>query len=162
MRSIGITDDWLTDPGIIQALGPFDLDPCASRHQPWRTATRQFTEEDDGLAQSWEGRVWLNPPYNRYVIARWLEKMATHNDGIALLHVRTETAAWRQHVWPRASAMLFLFGRQHFRRPDGSGEKGHACAPSVLVSFDGTGRGRTAATLQGSSLAGAYVWVNKG
>lgn len=25
----GLSDDWLTPPEIIEALGPFDLDPCA-------------------------------------------------------------------------------------------------------------------------------------
>jgi hypothetical protein len=35
----GGTDDWITPPGIIEALGPFDLDPCASVGQPWPCAT---------------------------------------------------------------------------------------------------------------------------
>lgn len=54
------THDWLTPPEILQALGQFDMDPCASEHQPWRTAAQQFTIRDDGLAREWSGRVWCN------------------------------------------------------------------------------------------------------
>jgi hypothetical protein len=46
----GETVDWLTPPSILKALGKFDLDPCASLHQPAKTAARQFTILDDGLA----------------------------------------------------------------------------------------------------------------
>ena len=59
------THDWLTPPEILEALGPFDMDPCASQFQPWRTAAQQFTIEDDGLAREWQGRVWCNPPAKR-------------------------------------------------------------------------------------------------
>lgn len=67
------THDWLTPPEILHALGGFDLDPCASEHQPWRTAARQLTIRDDGLKQKWSGRVWCNPPYGPFA-ARWLER----------------------------------------------------------------------------------------
>ena len=30
------SDDWITPRCIIDALGPFDLDPCASATQPWQ------------------------------------------------------------------------------------------------------------------------------
>jgi ParB family chromosome partitioning protein len=58
----GETNEWLTPPFILKALGKFDLDPCASLQQPSKTATRQFTILDDGLNKVWSGRVWLNPP----------------------------------------------------------------------------------------------------
>ncbi len=34
------TDEWLTPPCILEALGPFDLDPCAvaGPFRPWPTA----------------------------------------------------------------------------------------------------------------------------
>jgi len=54
------THDWLTPPEILQALGAFDLDPCASEHQPWPTARQQLTIRDDGLSKPWAGRVWCN------------------------------------------------------------------------------------------------------
>lgn len=131
---------WLTPPSIIDALGgwrSFDLDPCAAPEpRPWPTARRMNARLDgNGLLMEWHGRVWLNPPYDGDRIAGWLAKLAQHDRGTALLGVRPENEAWHTHVWPRASGMLFLRGRLHFCRPDGSVAKGNAGHASVLVSY---------------------------
>lgn len=55
----GRTDEWLTPPSILKALGTFDLDPCAPVDRPWDTAARHFTIEYDGLARPWE-EFWCN------------------------------------------------------------------------------------------------------
>ena len=110
------TTTWLTPPELIEALGPFDLDPCASLNRPWDTAKNHFTVEDDGLAQPWSGRVWCNPPYGREA-AVWLEHLAAHGDGVALIFARTETRMWFDHVWPKAHAVNFIEGRLHFHYP---------------------------------------------
>ena len=75
-----MTDEWLTPPEILAALGPFDLDPCTPDAMPWQTAAARYTKRDDGLAQPWRGRVWLNPPFGREAV-RWLRKLAAHGDG---------------------------------------------------------------------------------
>lgn len=84
---------WLTPPAIIDALGPFDLDPCAAVDQPWRTATTQFTSAEDGLSQPWSGFVWCNPPYGRG-IEDWLQRLVDHGTGLALIPARTEPAGF--------------------------------------------------------------------
>lgn len=84
-------ETWLTPPYIIQALGPFCLDPCAATDQPWSTAVTQFTKPENGLARDWFGFVWCNPPYGRHTGA-WLNKLADHGNGLALIFARTETA----------------------------------------------------------------------
>lgn len=127
------THDWLTPPEILSALGDFDLDPCASEHQPWRTAARELTIRDDGLSKPWRGRVWCNPPYGPFA-ARWLERCADHGNAIAFVFARTETAVFQDHVWPKADAVLFLRGRVAFRVP-GGGRAGPAGAPSVLIAY---------------------------
>lgn len=127
------THDWLTPPEIISALGKFDMDPCASQFQPWRTASTQFTIEDDGLAREWSGRVWCNPPYGPHA-EKFLKRMAEHGDGVALIFARTETKAFQKYCWQRADAMLFMAGRIKFRLP-GGGVAGAAGAPSVLVAY---------------------------
>lgn len=67
---------WLTPPEIINALGPFDLDPCCPPTMPWRTATQMVYWPNDGLKVDWTGkRVWLNPPYGREAVP-FLRKMA--------------------------------------------------------------------------------------
>lgn len=131
--STATTHDWLTPPEILQALGPFDIDPCASQFQPWRTAATQFTIQDDGLARNWAGRVWCNPPYGPHA-EKFLKRMAEHGDGIALIFARTETRAFQEFCWARASGMLFMAGRIKFRLP-GGGTSGPAGAPSVLVAY---------------------------
>lgn len=131
------THDWLTPPEIVQALGPFDLDPCASLNQPWRTAITQYTVQDDGLSKEWIGRVWCNPPYGPHS-AQWLKRCAAHRNAIALVFARTDTAVFQQTVFPNATAMLFMRGRIAFRRPDGT-KSGPAGAPSVLIAFDDKG-----------------------
>ncbi|OXS89464.1 phage N-6-adenine-methyltransferase [Pandoraea apista] len=131
--STATTHDWLTPPELLATLGEFDLDPCASEFQPWRTARQQFTIHDDGLTREWAGRVWCNPPYGPHA-ARWLERCAAHGNAIALVFARTETTVFQDHVWPKADAMLFLRGRLSFRLP-GGGRAGNSGAPSVLIAF---------------------------
>lgn len=123
----------LPPPEILHALGAFDMDPCASQFQPWRTATTQFTIEDDGLARDWVGRVWCNPPYGPHA-EKFLKRMADHGNGIALIFARTETKAFQEHCWARAHGMLFMAGRIKFRLP-GGGVSGPAGAPSVLIAY---------------------------
>lgn len=130
------THDWLTPPELLAALGTFDLDPCASQFQPWRTASSQFTIEDDGLARPWVGRVWCNPPYGPHA-EKFLKRMAEHGNGIALIFARTETKAFQEWCWKRADAMLFMAGRIKFRLP-GGGNAGSAGAPSVLIAYGKT------------------------
>lgn len=143
---------WLTPPYVLDALGPFDLDPCACTDRPWDTAARHYTAEDDGLAQTWDGFVWMNPPHGKAAGA-WLERLAGHGNGIALVFARTETAAFANHVWPKATALLFLDGRLSFHYPDGTKARANGGAPSVLIAY-----GEEAAKrLRTSGLAGAYV-----
>jgi hypothetical protein len=83
--------DWVTPREIIEALGPFDLDPCCPPSMPWATARTHFHAGDrDGLAESWFGRVWLNPPYGA-AADQWLARLGAHGDGIALGPAATET-----------------------------------------------------------------------
>src|SRR5690349_17616072 len=102
----GGTDEWLTPPSLIAALGSFDLDPCSPRVRPWDTAAKHYNVEDDGLRQEWRGRVWLNPPYSD--AGKWLGRLANHGQGTALIFARTETRLWFDHVWPHATGLLFL------------------------------------------------------
>lgn len=134
-RPEAATHVWLTPPEIVQALGDFDLDPCAAPSpRPWDTAARHIELPDDGLMAVWSGRVWLNPPFGRHT-ALWLERMASHGNGIALTFARTETSMFQKWVWPRASAVMFLARRPHFYRPDGEKAKGNSGGPICLIAY---------------------------
>lgn len=127
-------DEWLTPPEILNALGPFDLDPCAPVNRPWPTAAQHYTREDDGISQQWHGRVWLNPPFGRFA-AEWMRRMREHDNGIALLPARTETVMFFDSVWGSAAAVLFMRGRPHFHFVDGSRAKFNSGAPIALVAY---------------------------
>ena len=160
----GESNDWITPRHIIAALesagGPFDLDPCASLTQPWPTAKRMLTIADNGLLAEWPlgCSVYCNPPYGPHVGA-WLEKLAHHGNGIALVFARTETLAWQGFVfgdrspWARASAVLFLHGRLRFARPDGTIPTQSAGSPSALVAYGES----SASRLRGCGLRGGLV-----
>ncbi|RQQ64393.1 adenine methyltransferase [Burkholderia stagnalis] len=136
-------NEWLTPPEWIQALGPFELDPCAPVVRPWNTARLHFTVEDNGLAREWLGRVWCNPPFGREA-AKWLKRMADHNNGIALIPARTETAMFYESVWSRADSVCFVRGRPHFHYVDGRRAPFNSGAPICLVAY---GRANTIALL---------------
>lgn len=127
-------DEWLTPPHVLDSLGPFALDPCSPIVRPWPTADRHFTVEDNGLEQQWKGSVWLNPPYGNEMW-KWLDMLALHGNGIALIFARTETKGFTRCVWQSASAVFFLRGRLKFHHVSGKGAGSCAGAPSVLVSY---------------------------
>jgi hypothetical protein len=131
----GATPEWFTPPHVFDALGiGFDLDVCAPPGGvPWIPAARHFTEADDGLAQLWEGRVWMNPPYGR-VTGVWMRKLAAHGNGVGLVFARTDVAWWHETV-PRADAVCFFNGRLWFVPGDGQAAPGNAGAPSALVAY---------------------------
>jgi hypothetical protein len=147
-----MTDVWLTPPEIIAALGPFDLDPCAAVGQPWRTASTQYTIEDDGLAQEWHGFAWVNPPFGPLAEA-WLSRLADHGNGIGLVPARTETRWYVSTIWNRADAVFFMHGRPHFHHADGTRGAANSGAPICLAAYGDLAVERLAtANLRGSLI----------
>ena len=129
------SDTYLTPPEILSVLGEFDLDPCCPPVMPWRTARRMVSLPEDGLDLVWEGRVWLNPPFGNQA-SKWMSKMASHGNGIALIPARTETKMFYESVWSKASTVLFMRGRPHFHFADGTRAWGNSGAPIALVAYN--------------------------
>lgn len=131
------TNTWLTPPEILLALGCFDIDPCAAPDMPWPTAKVMLTEEDNGLAAIWQGRAWVNPPYSRPLINRFMERLDRHGHGTALVFARTDTQWARDYVFQgrTATGCLFLHHRLHFHDIHGVRAAKDAGAPSMLVSY---------------------------
>lgn len=148
------TDVWLTPPEILEALGPFDLDPCAPAVRPWDMAKTHYTRADNGLWKPWAGRIWLNPPYSSEAV-RWMRRLSEHGRGTALIFARTETEGFFETVWhsPTASAVMFLAGRLYFHKLDGTRAKNGAGAPSVLVAYGAD----DAARLRKSGIVGRFI-----
>jgi hypothetical protein len=151
-QSIGASQVWITPRWIIDALGPFDLDPAAADPRPWCCASVNCTKAQDGLKTPWHGRVYLNPPFHRYEVGTWIRRLAEHGHGTALLHCRTE-AEWFEPVWETASAILFLADRLYFHYPDGRRAEANSGAPACLIAFGNYDAER----LQQSGIAGYLV-----
>lgn len=147
-----LKEEWLTPPYILEALGGFDLDPCAPIVRPWDMAKQHYTIEDNGLNKDWSGRIWLNPPYGRKT-GHWLARLADHGNGVALIFARTETSLFFEQVWNKADALLFIEGRLHFHHVKGNRAKANSGAPSVLIAYGKD----NARTLIESGLNGAYM-----
>jgi hypothetical protein len=141
---VGKSQDHITPKRFIDRLGPFDLDPCAAVVRPWDCAEINWVI--DGLIRIWFGLVWLNPPFDRYEVGKWIAKLAEHNNGICLLHARTE-AAWFEPIWQHAAAILFMADRsQQILAPHQSLQRlatkhcdgSNAAALAVSWSLNGT------------------------
>lgn len=145
------SDEWYTPREIVGALGEFDLDPCAPTRQ-FYTAKECFTKAEDGLKQSWHGRVWCNPPYSRKLIAPFIRKMAEHGNGVALIFNRMDIALWHEIIFPTATAILVMRGRLKFFRPDGTQGDAAGCG-SVLVAWGEY----NAETLRTSIIDGRFI-----
>ena len=152
--TVGKSQSHITPAWLLAQLGKFDLDPAAADPRPWDCADHSIPEAQDGLSQPWptSARVFLNPPFDRYVVGRWIQRLAEHGRGIALLHARTE-AAWFEPCWRHASGILFMADRIHFHRPDGGRQPANSGAPPVLVAFGE----EDLVCLRTSTIAGALV-----
>ena len=120
--------EWYTPEHIISAarkvLGKIDLDPASHEDaQDQIQATMFFSKGDDGLAQDWWGRVWLNPPYAQPLVDQFSEKLVHELHGgrvlsaITLTNNATETK-WGQLLMQHAEAVCFPHGRIKFWHTD--------------------------------------------
>lgn len=128
--------EWYTPPHIRDAVvlalgGRVDLDPCAD---PGKTfpAAAHFTPLENGLAHRWVGRVYMNPPYGREIVA-WTTKLRDElaagwvTEAVALLPARVDTGWWHDL---RPGLVCFIRGRLQF-----SGYEASAPFPSAAVYF---------------------------
>lgn len=133
--------DWRTPPELFEAINStyqFTLDAAADTENA--LCPLYFTEEDDALAQSWNGhRVWCNPPYGRELakfvkkaFSEWVDNATTT---VLLIPARPDTKVWQDIILPHAS-VSFLAGRLKFLRPDGTSTD-PAPFPSAVVVFEG-------------------------
>jgi len=126
------TDDWPTPQNYFDEVNKefnFTLDVCASRENA--KCPKFFTKEDDGLAQEWDGVIWMNPPYGRG-IKDWMRKAyeswVLGATVVCLVPARTDTSWW--HDFAMHGEIRFIRGRLKF-----GNAKANAPFPSALVIF---------------------------
>ena len=107
--------EWFTDPALVErvrtVMGGIDLDPASCEAaQCTVKATQFFTKEQNGLTQPWYGRVFLNPPFRRDLIGKFVTKLiserANYEQAIALVNADTSTE-WFQTICGAANAIAF-------------------------------------------------------
>lgn len=91
------TDEWCTPKWLAEALGPFMTDPCsnASSHvqADYLYSLDGGTLRSDGLATTWDGSVFCNPPYSNPL--PWCLKLRDHaGPWCALLKLDPSTKWW--------------------------------------------------------------------
>ena len=148
------SDEWYTPQWLVERLGPFDTDPCSPMEPPYIIAPLAYNKEQDGLSNTWRGTVWLNPPYSRKPLRAFCEKMAKHNNGIALLVNRQDNLLFQEVIFPSAKSMLFMRHRVKFLRPDGT--SGSPFFGSCLVAWGDECDIR----LRSCGIPGKYVVLN--
>ncbi|MDE2101903.1 MAG: adenine methyltransferase [Patescibacteria group bacterium] len=126
-------NEWETPEMLFEALNKefdFDLDPCCTTEN--RKTLVHFTKEADGLTHSWQGRrVFMNPPYDRKEIKRWVKK--AHEEAnektlvVGLLPASTCSSWFHQHIYGKAE-IRFIKGRVRF-----VGSQHNAPFPSMIV-----------------------------
>ena len=127
------SEEWYTPEEYIEmarlVMGGIDLDPATSLvAQQWIRATVYYTIDDDGLAQPWLGRAWVNPPYTKngedskaeIWSSRLLSEYHAGRVTEAILLVNNKAGyKWFENVWDQALA-CFARDLVRFIRPDGS------------------------------------------
>lgn len=147
------SDEWYTPREIVDALGHFELDPCAPVRPLYQTADVMVDKNRDGLKYPWGGcRVWCNPPYSQPLITQFVQRMADNNNGILLLFARLDNKLFQEIILPRATAILFMRHRVRFYREDGT-QGGSPGIGSVLIAFGSN----NAEILRRSGIAGFYL-----
>ena len=119
--------------GLLRPLdaefGPFDLDPCATPENA--LCARFFTKADDGLAQTWTGAAFMNPPYSDldpWMAKAWEAAQTTAELVVCLVPARTGSRWW--HKYAERGKYRFLAKRLRF-----GGAKNVAPFDSAVVVF---------------------------
>ncbi|KAB7628905.1 DNA N-6-adenine-methyltransferase [Stenotrophomonas rhizophila] len=162
-RSENTTTTWLTPRAIVDALGPFDLDPATPQQgMPWQTARTMLKPSDDGLKTPWGSGayVFMNPPFGKGQ-AQWMSKMAGHGHGIALVMARMEVAWMHDSVLnhPNASAMLVHRGRIKYCTADGATAEAPP-AGSLLIAYGPFAKEQLKAAIKSGAVVGKYFDLN--
>ena len=122
--------EWFTPLDVIAAvhdvLGQIDLDPasCSVANETVR-AEKFFSKENSGLDLKWFGSVYLNPPYSRGLIKKFIDKFIAEYDAehvqsaIVLVNAATDSK-WFKSLAARCTGAIFTLGRIRFMQADGT------------------------------------------
>ena len=113
-------DKWSTPSWLVDLLDQefhFTLDAAAIPENA--KCDRFFSPTEDGLQQDWSNEVvWLNPPYNKQEIGKWVEKAyiesTTHNAVVVMLIPMWNGYAWWDEYCVKRGEIRFMQGTVSF------------------------------------------------
>lgn len=152
-------DTWRTPPGVYEPIDRFhgiDLDPCAGHGaeqlelpdgaspdpelEPTEIGGINIRPPDDGLSKSWNGVVFVNPPFSEKGL--WLEKAVKESQKpwVETVYVLTPDSTdvkkwWHKHIAAEASATWFPFGRVNYIDPQTAEQSGGVSFGSAISVF---------------------------
>lgn len=139
IKSIKINDFWETPPSLYRdAVYKFgllpELDVCATEENT--KCQMYFTKKNDAFRNDWNMDFFMNPPYGRGIIQKWIAKawyeVNRHNvTGLALVFAKTDTHWWHDFVENKAE-VHFIKGRIKFYK-DGIESTKPAPYPSCWI-----------------------------
>jgi len=133
------SNEWYTPADILdrarRVLGRVDLDPASSSEaNEVVQASRYLTEDDNGLAHDWHGRIWLNPPYGR-IAGQFVAHLTDQREkghveaAIVLVNAHSTDARWFWPLWD--GTLCFTYQRLDFTA--GGGRRQGSTHGSVLA-----------------------------
>lgn len=137
-------NEWYTPVVYIEAvravMGSIDVDPASSDiANQVVEATVYYTVEDDGRLQSWQGNVWMNPPYAQPLISEFCELLIKKylvgevKQACVLVNNATETVFY-QNMLKVCGAVCFIKGRVRFIDEQGK-ESGAPLQGQTILYF---------------------------
>jgi phage N-6-adenine-methyltransferase len=141
-------DNRATPPEVFCPLNEewgFTVDVAADSRN--KKCERYYSEEDDGLSQSWAGEVvWCNPPWSNIEpwVRKAMEEVAAQVVVLLLPANRCEQGWWQDHIEPVRDQQdgvvttRFIRGRTRYINADDDAVRPNARPPcgSVLVIVD--------------------------
>lgn len=131
------TDEHMTPEWILafarEAMGCtyFNTDPATTTDNPTR-ATKFYTKETNGLQYTWEGNVWLNPPFSmnkEFVEATIIQK--THYKQLIYLAKADFRTSWSKDLMEFCDHFVVINDYVYF-----GGSKHAAIFSVVLYCFN--------------------------
>ena len=87
-----------------------------------------YAKAEDGLTQSWSGRIYLNPPYTGGLVDKFADKLIAEyvagnvTEAVWLTNNSADTG-WFHRLANKAAVVVFLRGRVKFWKVDEYGKE---------------------------------------
>ena len=126
-------NEWYTPIEYINSaknvMGRLDLDPASNDFaQAQIKAENYYTASNCGLSKEGKGNVWLNPPYSRGLLDKFIGKLISEDSisqYICLVNSSTDTK-WCHELMDNSDAMCLTKGRISFLDENGIKSKGNS------------------------------------